>query len=131
MKDSKVLKAILVISGLIGAAVGASLLFTPIALYASVGNDVTGMVSLLSDLRATGGSLLILGILIALGAFVARLAYTSTLLATVLYLSYGTARVYGFSIDGMPGDVIVQVTILELVIGLVCLGALVKYREAT
>lgn len=128
MQNTKVLKAILIISGLIVMAVGASLLLTPVAMYQSVDTDISGMTNLLSDLRATGSSLLILGILIVLGAFIPRLTYTATLVACILFLSYGTARIYSIVVDGMPAELLVQVTILELVVGVVCLAAWLRYR---
>ena len=129
MKKSNVLKAILIISGVIAIGVGVTLLFTPITLYASVGVDVSNKVSLLSDLRATGGALLASGALIAAGAFRPILTFTSTVFATLLYLSYGLSRIYGMFVDGIPDLVIVQVAVIEIVIGIVCLFALVKYRD--
>ena len=129
MENSKVLKAILIISGLIALGVGLTLLIMPVGLYASVQVDVSNQVSLLSDLRATGGSLSVIGVLIIAGAFRPQLAFTSTLIATLVYLAYAFSRLIGVALDSMPENSIVLVGVIELVIGVLCLFALIKYRQ--
>ncbi|PCI05557.1 MAG: hypothetical protein COB78_02885 [Hyphomicrobiales bacterium] len=91
-----------------------------------LGNDA----SLLSEIRASGGALLVFGMLIMAGAFVANLRFTAILVTTLLYISYGFSRILSMVIDGMPDTGLVQVTVLEIVIGLVCCFALIKYRES-
>ncbi len=129
MRSQKVVKVILILSGVIAVLVGVGLLFMPVSVYASVGNDITGMVSLLSDLRATGGALLALGVLIALGAFVSDLTLTSLWVSIVLYLGYGLSRFFAMAMDGTPDDVLLGVTALEIVVGIANLYALKKYRQ--
>ena len=129
MKNSKVLKTILIISGLIASGVGAAILFSPVAFYASYGIALGGDVSLLNETRAPGGALLVCGILIMSGAFVDRLAFTATVVSSLLFLSYGLSRVMSIAIDGMPVEGLVQAAVLEIVIGLACVFAFVKYRK--
>jgi len=129
MKNSKMLKIILVISGLIASGIGATILFAPMAFYATVGITLGDNISLLNEIRAPGGALLTSGILIISGAFVDKLTFTATVISTLLYLSYGLSRVMSIVIDGMPAEGIVQAVVLEIVTGLVCFFALVKYRE--
>ena len=129
MKNSKVLKTILFISGLIASAIGATILFSPGAFYASYGIALGDNVSLLNEIRASGGVLLTTGLLIMSGAFVDKLAFTSAVVATLLYLSYGLSRVMSLAIDGMPVEGIVQAAVLEIVIGLACIFALIQYSE--
>ena len=128
MKNSKVLKIILIISGLIASGIGAAILFAPVAFYATYGIEIGTNVSLLNEIRALGGALLAIGILIMSGAFVDKLALTAAVVSTLLYLSYGLSRVMSIVIDGMPVEGLVQVAVLEIVIGLACIFALVKYR---
>lgn len=123
------LKLILVVAGLIGIGVGGAILFVPVAFHATTGIALGNDASLLSEIRAPGGALLVFGILILAGAFVANLRFIAMLVAALLYISYGFSRVLGMIIDGMPDTGLVQVTVLEIVIGLVCCFALVKYRE--
>lgn len=129
MKHSKILKSILFLSGLIAAGIGGAILFVPETFHALNGIELGGQVSLLSEVRAPGGALLVCGLLITSGAFLAELAFTSAVLSALLYLSYGLARILSMSFDGIPAEGLVQATVLELTIGLICMFALLKYRE--
>ncbi|AUP78573.1 DUF4345 domain-containing protein [Flavivirga eckloniae] len=129
MEKSKLVKALLIASGIIGIFIGGSLLFVPVAFQASAGIDLEGNINLLSEVRAPGGTLLIAGILILSGAFMARLTYGSVLLTCLFYLSYGVSRVFSVIIDGMPSSSLIGATIIELVIGGASLYVLVYYRK--
>lgn len=129
MKNSIVLKVILVISGLIGVVVGGAILLTPVAFHAASGIELGGNTSLLNEIRAPGGALLASGILILSGAFLTELTFTSIVLSTLLYLSYGLSRIISMVADGKPAETLMQATVLEIIIGLVCAFALVKYRK--
>jgi len=127
MKRSKILKGLLIISGLIASTIGAAILFAPVEFYASYGmrlNDV----NLLNELSASGGALLASGMLITLGAFVDKLAFTATIVSALLYLSYGLSRVVSIAMNGVPIEGLVQAAILEIVIGLACVFAFIKYQ---
>ncbi len=130
MKNSIVLKTILFVSGLIGAGIGAAILFVPDMFHASSGIVLGGNASLLSEIRAPGGALLASGILILSGAFIGRLTFTSAVVSTLLYGSYGLSRILSFSLDGMPHSVLVQAAVLEIAIGAICTFALIRYRDA-
>lgn len=129
MTNSKILKTILFISGLIATGVGGAILIMPVGFYALNGIDFATDINLLNETRAPGGALLASGILIMSGAFVAKLAFTATVISIVLYLSYGLSRILSIVIDGMPVEGLVQAAVLEIVIGLACVLALVAYRE--
>jgi len=129
MKNSKVLKVVLFVSGLIAASVGGAILLMPGAFYASNGIDLGGNVSLLNEIRASGGLLLAVGILIISGSFIASLTFTAVVVASLLYLSYGLSRILSLTIDGMPSEGLVQAAALEIAIGVVCLWTFAKYRE--
>ncbi|MDH3693124.1 MAG: DUF4345 domain-containing protein [Gammaproteobacteria bacterium] len=129
MKNSKVLKVILFISGLIATGVGAAILIMPVAFYATYDIELVGNTSLLNEIRAPGGSLLASGALIMLGAFVAKLTFTSAVVSTLLYLSYGLSRILSIGIDGIPAEGLVHAVVLEIIVGLVCVFALLKYQE--
>jgi hypothetical protein len=126
MENSKLLKTVLFVSGLIAIGVGGLILFTPEILYAASGIELGRNISQLSEVRAPGGALLASGVLIMSGAFIARLAFTSAMVSTVLYLSYGVSRLLSMAIDGMPSDGLVQATVLETAIGLTGAFVLVK-----
>ena len=129
MKNSNVIKTVLIFSGLISSGIGGAILFNPVAFYATYGIELAGNISLFNEIRAPGGALMASGILIMLGAFVDKLTFTAVVVSTLLYLSYGLSRILSIAIDGMPAEGLVQAAALEIVIGLVCVFVLVKYRE--
>jgi len=129
MKNSNVLKSILFLSGLVASGIGAAILFAPLAFYASYGTVLDVDFSLLNEIRATGGAVLASGLLIMSGAFVAKLAFTATLVSAFLYLPYGLSRVMSMAVDGMPAEGFIQAAVLELAIGLVCVFAFIKYQD--
>lgn len=120
MKKVKLVKAFLILAGLIGVVIGAALLFTPIAFEASAGIDLENNTNLLSEIRAPGAALLLGGCFIIAGAFHAQWRFISLVLTCLFYLSYGIGRLYSGLIDGIPGETLIFATIIELGIG--CLG---------
>lgn len=129
MEKSKLVKALLFVSGITGVGIGGALLFVPVAFEASAGIHLEQDVNLLSELRAPGGTLLITGILIMLGAFNPRMAFISILLSTLFYLSYGASRVFSILVDGIPNDSLVIATIIEIVIGSLSLFVFINLRN--
>lgn len=129
MKNSFGLKALLIVTGLIGMGIGGAILFEPVAFHATSGITVPANKNLLSELRAAGGALLAIGFVVVLGAFVARLTFTALTLATVLYLSYGSSRVISVVLDGLPSSPLLAVTAFELGVGLLCAIVLTKHRS--
>lgn len=130
MKQSKTLNIILFISGLIVVIVGSGILFFPAAMHATAGIHLDGSTNLMNEMRAAGGPLLVGGIVIILGAFYERLRFTAMLMASILYLSYGFARIFSIAIDGVPSSELIQITAFEIVIGLICIGALFFYSRS-
>jgi len=129
MRTSKVLKAILIVLGLLLIGIGLWRLFDPIGFFQNSGITLDNQAGLLSEARATGGAVVGFGIVVLLGAFNQRLSYTSTITALVVFLGFGIARLIGFSLDGNPGEGVIQGIIIEFVLGLLAVFALFKYRE--
>ncbi|MCU7927822.1 MAG: DUF4345 family protein [Candidatus Thiodiazotropha sp. (ex Dulcina madagascariensis)] len=57
-------------SGLVASGVGAAILFAPVTFYATHGIALEADFSLLNEIRASEGGLLVSGLLIMSGAFV-------------------------------------------------------------
>ena len=129
MRTSKVLKAILIVLGLLLIGIGLWRLFDPIGFFQNSGITLDNQAGLLNEARATGGAVVGFGLLILLGAFIQKLSYTSTIAAIVLFLGFGVARLIGFAMDGNPGDGVIQGIIIEFVFGLIAVFALFKYRK--
>jgi len=130
MQPTKTLRLLLLISALAAMGIGASLLFAPAQFHASYGIELGRDPSLLSEVRAPGAALLALGALMLLGVFVRTFTQTATIIAAVVYLAYGLARLVSFGLDGMPDDGLIEAAAIELVIGSLCVAALVRSRRA-
>jgi len=129
MKDSKVLKGILILIGVQLTIMGLWRFINPIAFFEFSGLILSENAGLLNEARALGGAIIGFGLLILLGAFKKKLTFTSTLVAVVLFFGFGIARLISFAIDGNPGEALFKGIIGEFVMGLLALFALIKYRE--
>jgi hypothetical protein len=129
MEKSKLVKALLIVAGLSGIAVGGALLFQPVAFEASAGIHLGEDVNMLSEVRAPGGALLAGGVVIFLGAFIPTLTYTSVLLGTLFFLSYGLSRTFSMIVDGVPTTSLVMATVAEVVIGVLSIAILFNFRK--
>lgn len=129
MEITKLHRFILVLAGSIALAVGAGILFVPQAFHATAGIALGDDVRLLNEMRAPGGAILVCGLFVIAGAFRARLAFSATMLAFALYTAFGLSRLVGMAFDGLPGPALVQITMLELAVGLACGLFLLRYRS--
>jgi hypothetical protein len=129
MQNSKILKTILFVSGAIGMIVGFASLVIPVAFHASAGITLGDSINLLSEMRAAGGALFAGSALVLLGVFLPQLTFTASVVASLLYGSYGLSRLLAIALDGMPSAEILQITGFELVFALLNLFALLKYKK--
>ena len=129
MKNSKVLKGILILLGVNLVVLGSWRLLDPIGFFDFSGLLLSADAGLLNEARGTGGAIIGFGLLILLGAFKKKMAYTSTIVAIVLFLGFGIARVISLVVDGNPGEALYKGIIGEFAFGLLALFALIKYRE--
>ncbi|NVJ20820.1 DUF4345 domain-containing protein [Myxococcus sp. AM011] len=124
--QSRWTKTVLLVAGVIGSLIGAPLLFIPKVFHGWSGIDLGGQVSLLSEVRAPGGALLACGLVIMAGAVWTRLTFTSLVVSTTLYLSYGVSRILSLALDGEPAPELVAAMVAELVIGAICAALLLS-----
>ncbi len=129
INKTMLLKFLLVIAGLILLSVALPITFTPHSFYASSGIELSNDINLLNELRAAAGLLISAGILIIAGAFVKPLFYTANMLAALIYLSYGSARILSIIFDGLPNNNLIAATLIELVMGLACLMVALHYNK--
>ena len=130
MQNSIKLKATLLISGSIAVGIGAGILFAPEAFYAANNIQLAHDINLLSEIRAPGGALLACGVLIISGSFVPWLAFSATLVSSLMYISYGLSRILAMAIDGIPAQSLIIVCVLEMAIGLFNLCMLIKIPKS-
>ena len=131
MKNSIVLKIVLGISGVIAMAIATMILVSPSNFYLSNHIHLHHNTNLLSEIRAPAMALFTYGFVIFSGIFLSRLTFTSTLLSTLLYCSYGFGRVLGIILDGKPVDSLMNAAIIEITLGIISLVCLVKYINVT
>ena len=129
MKKSIVLKIILVLCGLAFLVAGGVSMFNPEGFTSRNGIDIAGNISLLNDYRGMGGLLVGSAIIILLGVIHSRMAFTSTVVAAVVYLVFSLGRGLSLALDGMPADGLFKATIVETILGLLALFALIQYRK--
>ena len=120
---------LLLFVGVVVTAIGAAMVASPAAFHASSGIVLGNDISLLNEMRATGGGLLGAGLFVLAGAVFTPLRFTALVLAGLLNMSYGLARLMSFSVDGVPANTLVAATGFELVMGLLCLSALWVGRQ--
>ncbi len=122
MKLAKTQKLLLFVAGALLILIGASISASPIDFYASNGIDLGSNVSLLNELKAPSGFLLVAGLFVFGAIFVQRLADSAMLLAALIYLSYAASRFASMVFDGVPAEGLVQAAVLEAAVGLACLA---------
>lgn len=123
---SVTLRVFLVLSGALASAIGAAILFVPHVFHAANGIELAADPNLMSEVRAPGALLLVAGLAIFAGALVARWSRSATVIASVLFLAYGSARLVSVALDGAPGAGLLVATVLELVLG--AIAAIVSLR---
>lgn len=117
MQRTKWEKGTLFFAGITAVGIGAALVLRPDVMHAANGVTLGENASLLSEIRAPGGALLAVGVLLCAAAFVRRLVFAATVAGTVTFLGYGIARVLSMVTDGMPASALVTACVFELVIG--------------
>ncbi|MGR3342833.1 MAG: DUF4345 domain-containing protein [Paracoccaceae bacterium] len=129
MQNSIVLKAILLGLGLPLLVLGGWRVLDIVGFFAFNGIELGHNVSMLNETRAAGGMVVGSALVILSGAFFRRIAFTSTVFAVVLFLSFGFARLYGIAVDGLPSEMIQQGLLSEFVMGSIGVFALYWYIE--
>lgn len=128
-KDSRVFKVILMVLALTLVAFGGWRLMDPRGFYVFSGLDSPDDAGSLSEVRGAGGIIMVLGLVVALGAFREAWSRTCVALAAVVFLALGSARLLGIALDGSPGAEVIQGMAIELVLGALALFAFFKYGD--
>ena len=124
---TRLVPGFLFLSGLLLVGIGAAILLMPESFHASNGIALGENASLLSEVRAPGGLLFASGLLIIGGSFRHKLRAQSVTLATLVYGTFGLARLLSMALDGVPSTGIVGATAIELIVA--ALGILILTRQ--
>lgn len=126
MTLTKLEKITLAISGVTALGIGAMITFAPHTFYASYGITLGDNPSLLSELRAPGAGLTILGFLMLLGIWRSATAQLAVAATLIVFLAFPAGRLIGLAVDGMPSSGIIGALLLEIAIAALCLFAFRK-----
>lgn len=129
MKNVRAIRILLLLAGIIGLIIGGAQLLIPVSFEASAGIEPGNNSSLLSEIRAAGGTLFTAGIVIIRGAFFSGKMYLALIFSTVFYLSYGFARAFSVLMDGIPAESLVIAMITEIIIGVLSFIAWYGWRK--
>jgi len=123
MKPTLLEKIALGLSGLTALTIGAVILFTPHAFYASYGITLGEDANLLSELRAPGAGLAGFGLLMLLGIWRHTILPVAMAVALTVFIAFPAGRLVGLAVDGMPSSSVFGALVVELVIAALCLAA--------
>ncbi len=105
-------------SGLLLLLVGAMRLSNPIKTYLnSSGIQLTDDVNLLNEMRAVGAVMMFGGMIILLGTVIPKMALSSFVVGSLLFLGFAVGRFVSIRIDGRPNKLIRQGLAFEIVLG--------------
>lgn len=113
-------------SGVLLAGIGAAMLTRTEAFLAMSGVEISPDPSLLSELKAPSGLLLLASVIMLAGSVRLRFADLGLTVGTVVYGGYGVARLVGIVMDGLPSGSLLVATLIELVLA----GLLLSVRLA-
>lgn len=116
-------------AGLTAFGIGVAILLTPHGFYAGYGIELSRDPNLLSELRAPGANLTMLGALIFAGAVRSRMAHASAALGAAVFLAFAFGRLVGIVLDGAPQGGVFAALIVEVVVGGLCLLTLAQVAE--
>lgn len=111
------------LSGITALTIGAFILFTPHAFYASYGISLGKDASLLSELRAPGAGLAGFGLLMLLGIWRHPILPVAMASALTIFTAFPAGRLVGLTVDGMPSGSVIGALVVELIIAALCFTA--------
>lgn len=119
----------LMAAGVVSLAIGVSITFATGWFYASTGVSLPPDPSLLSELRAEGAVLQVVGAFLLLAVWRAGWRREALWVAALYFGAYGLARVYSVVASGWPVSGIIAAMVAELAVALVA-GTLLLRRRA-
>ncbi|MEM7209513.1 MAG: DUF4345 domain-containing protein [Pseudomonadota bacterium] len=123
-KFAKTQLLILFIAGALLVLVGGYILAAPTSFYASNNIELGTNISLINELKAPAGMLMVAGLFMLVAIFVRSLVDSATWLAALIFVSYATSRLSSMVFDGTPASGLVQAAMLEGIVGVACLTIL-------
>ena len=130
MKFNKLQKAILSVAGFTALLIGVFITIDPIGFYSSYGIVLEGNADMLSELRAPGMNLAVLGAVMLAGIAKPSLRPLAIAASVVVFTSFAADRVLGILVDGLPSEKVLAALLIELVIAALCCEAFMGKRHS-
>lgn len=99
---SRVVRAFLGVGASLAIPIGLTLVVAPGPFRAFSGNATPTLAGELSEIRAPGGAVLAIGLLMVLGVFRSGLQRLALGASAATFLGYAFGRLVSFGLDGMP-----------------------------
>ncbi|WP_425070999.1 DUF4345 domain-containing protein [Sagittula sp. S175] len=123
MTLTRLQKIALGIAGASAFGIGVAITAIPHAFYAGYGIALGPDPSLLSELRAPGAGLAVLGAVMLAGLVRSSLRDLALAAALLVFLAFPAGRIVGLVLDGMPSAGIMAALVFELTVAALCLFA--------
>ncbi|MEO0425074.1 MAG: DUF4345 domain-containing protein [Pseudomonadota bacterium] len=125
MTLTKLQTTILAIAGFTALLIGTLIALAPHAFYAGNGIDLAGKVDLLSELRAPGLNLAVLGGVMLAGLVRPRWRTVAIATSLIVFIAFPLGRLLSVIVDGWPSTSIQIALVVELGIAAACVFAFV------
>ena len=122
-------RTVLGLSGLVLFAIAGLVIFDPVSFFDSNDISLAPSPSLMSELKAPAGLLLVSGVIVMSGVIVKRMIQTALALNALVFGAYALGRLVSFLMDGQPSDPLIHATAIELVIAVISLLLLIANRD--
>lgn len=110
------MRTVLAASGALLALIGGAMLTKTEAFLQTSGIEIHADPGLLSELRAPSGLLIISGAIMLAGSVRTRFVNLGLTTGSLVYGSYGVARLVSMILDGLPSGSLIGATAVELVL---------------
>ncbi|MCG8416080.1 MAG: DUF4345 domain-containing protein [Pseudomonadales bacterium] len=113
----------------VAVLIGSFIVLDPVSMLSAHGLQSDLSAGLMSELRAPGGLLIAAGLLIAYCSLHDNSLEQGLFIAMLVYGGYGSARLIGFLVDGLPPMEILIATTIELVLFGLSLVTMIQLRN--
>ena len=113
-------KIALALSALTLLAIGGLILFAPQTLHDLNGIKLDPSPAMMSEIRAPGGLILVIGLFACAGLLWTSLERMALQAASLILLTYGVSRLVSLPLDGIPPEGLLAAMVIEIGLGTWC-----------
>ena len=117
---------VLFVAGFTALLIGAYIALDPKGFYSSYGIALEGNPDMLSELRAQGTNLAVLGTAIVAGALRASIRQVAIAVSLMVFMSFSVGRTLSLLLDGPPSQAVIVALLIEVAIAALCVAAFMR-----